>query len=115
MASYDVKTPSEPFNSGDESEDKKFDFGEGKRPALAGEEFPTEVEVSRGHLADSLEPHDSYEGKHRWDPTATWTQAEENAVVRKTDLYLLTWICIMFFGLQLGLFLEGVLDAETKD
>ena len=60
------------------------------------------VSTEQGRLIDSLEPHDSYEGKHRWDPTATWTPAEEAAVVRKTDFILLTWICVMFFGLQLG-------------
>ena len=58
--------------------------------------------VSNGQLADVLEPHESYEGKHRWDPAATWDPKEERALVRKTDLYLLTWICVMFFGLQLG-------------
>ena len=53
------------------------------------------VPVGQEHLANSLPPHESYEGVHRWDPGATWTAAEEAAVVRKTDLYLLSWICLM--------------------
>lgn len=57
--------------------------------------------VGREALADAIPPHDSYEGKHRFDPGATWTEAEERKVIRKTDLYLLTWLCVMFFGLQL--------------
>lgn len=57
--------------------------------------------VGRDHLYDALPPHESYEGIHRYDPTATWTAKEEAAVVRKTDMYLLSWICLMFFGLQL--------------
>ena len=42
-----------------------------------------------------------YECRHRFDPSATWTPEEEARVVRKTDLRLLTWLCLMFFGLQL--------------
>ena len=51
--------------------------------------------VGRDHLYDSTPPHVSYEGFHRYDPSAKWTLEEENAVVRKTDLHLLTWICLM--------------------
>ena len=54
-----------------------------------------EVPVGRENLSEALPPHESYEGRHRWDPSATWTQQEERHVVRKTDLYLLSWICIM--------------------
>lgn len=61
----------------------------------------SEDHVGRNVLADVIPPHDSYEGRHRFDPTATWTPAEERRVLRKTDLYLLTWLCFMFFGLQL--------------
>lgn len=51
--------------------------------------------VGQEQLADTLPPHESYEGVHRWDPSATWTAKEEAAVVRKTDLYLLSWVCLM--------------------
>ncbi|POS74900.1 major facilitator superfamily transporter [Diaporthe helianthi] len=57
--------------------------------------------VGRDALADVTPPHDSYEGKHRFDPTAKWTDVEERHVVRKTDMYLLSVLCVMFFGLQL--------------
>ncbi|KAI6781201.1 uncharacterized protein J7T54_002557 [Emericellopsis cladophorae] len=59
------------------------------------------IEVGRENIHNVVEPHDSYEGKHRFDPELTWTPGEERAVVRKTDLCLLTWLCVMFFGLQL--------------
>ncbi|CAD6441390.1 0507edf3-df38-4c38-8c09-2cc7e636c6ff [Sclerotinia trifoliorum] len=68
--------------------------------------------VGRENLADALPPHESYEGSHRYDPAATWTEAEERRVVRKTDLYLLLWICVMFFGLQLD---RGNLSNATAD
>jgi hypothetical protein len=51
--------------------------------------------VSQEQLSRVIEPHDTYEGKHRWDPEAEWTPAEEAAVVRKTDFLLLSWISLM--------------------
>lgn len=51
--------------------------------------------VGRENLSDALPPHESYEGRHRYDPAATWTQKEERRVVWKTDIYLLSWICLM--------------------
>ena len=59
------------------------------------------VPVGRENISDSLRPHEDYEGSPRWDPSATWTEAEERRVVLKTDMYLLSWLCVMFFGLQL--------------
>lgn len=61
----------------------------------------TEPLVGREHLSGALPPTESYEGRHRWDPLATWSEAEERRLVRKTDFHLLTWLCVMFFGLQL--------------
>lgn len=53
------------------------------------------AKVGRQNLADAVPPHEGYEGAHRWDPTATWTPEEEKRVVRKTDLYLMSWLCLM--------------------
>jgi len=55
----------------------------------------TTAPVGRENLSDIIPPHDSYEGSHRFDPGATWTEQEERRVVRKTDLYLLSWLCVM--------------------
>ena len=30
-------------------------------------------------------PIDTYEGRHRWDPTADWTEKEEKQIVRKVQ------------------------------
>ncbi|PYI00476.1 MFS general substrate transporter [Aspergillus sclerotiicarbonarius CBS 121057] len=59
------------------------------------------IEVGQENLAGVTPPHESFEGYHRFDPTATWTPKEERKLVFKTDLMLLSWICFMFFGLQL--------------
>jgi hypothetical protein len=53
------------------------------------------VEVGRENIHATVPPHESYEGRHRFDPTASWSIAEERKVVRKTDLMLLTWLCVM--------------------
>ena len=66
------------------------------------------TKVGRQELAEITPPHETYEGKHRFDPQATWTDAEERRVVRKVDFYLLTWLCLMMFGLQLECGLGGV-------
>jgi len=57
--------------------------------------------IGQEHLAGVVPPHESYEGHHRFDPTASWTPEEERRVVWKTDLMLMSWLCLMFFGLQL--------------
>jgi hypothetical protein len=36
-----------------------------------------------GGLASSYEPIEKYEGRHRYDPTAQWTEAEEKKLVRR--------------------------------
>lgn len=91
------------------------------KPALyptSAEEHPAlkpTVEVGRDHI--DLRPHESYEGAHRWDPLAEWTAEEEAKVVRKADFYLLSWLCLMFFGLQLdrGNISNALTDNMLKD
>lgn len=70
------------------------------------------VVVGRENLSSAIPPDDTYEGKHRWDPEATWTPEEEKRVVRKTDMLLLSWLCVMFFGLQLD---RGNLSNANAD
>lgn len=40
-------------------------------------------------------PIDSYEGRHRWDPTFEWDPKDEKKVVRKIDLKICSWVCLM--------------------
>jgi hypothetical protein len=53
------------------------------------------VEIGRENIYHAIKPHESYEGGHRFDPYASWSAAEERRVVRKTDLRLLVWLCVM--------------------
>ena len=68
--------------------------------------------VGRQELANIVHPHASYEGHHRFDPQASWTVEEERRVVWKTDLRLLTWLCLMMFGLQESVFFCSALRTE---
>lgn len=60
-----------------------------------GNSLKAPTRVGREELADIVRPHESYEGLHRFDPVASWTIEEERKVVRKTDLRLLSWLCLM--------------------
>lgn len=46
-------------------------------------------------------PPDSYESKHRFDPDARWTDAEEAAIIRKCDWRVCLFVCVCFSALQL--------------
>ena len=36
-------------------------------------------------------PIDTYEGRHRYDPKATWSKEEESALIRRLDLRVCAW------------------------
>ncbi|KAL9101469.1 MAG: hypothetical protein Q9163_003264 [Psora crenata] len=46
-------------------------------------------------------PIERYEGRHRYDPKATWTDAEERALIKRLDVRVCAYCCLMFFALQL--------------
>ncbi|PMD16721.1 phthalate transporter [Hyaloscypha hepaticicola] len=51
--------------------------------------------------AQFYKPIEKYEGAHRFDPNATWTPAEEKALVRTLDWRICLPACTFFFALQL--------------
>ncbi|MCJ1230111.1 hypothetical protein MMC12_006782 [Toensbergia leucococca] len=52
-------------------------------------------------LQEFYVPIASYEGRHRYDPTAQWTEKEERSLIRRLDYKICSWVCFMFFALQL--------------
>ncbi|RDI89187.1 Methylthioribulose-1-phosphate dehydratase [Venturia inaequalis] len=68
-------------------------------------------------LETHYEPIDSYEGKHRYDPAFKWTENEEDKIVRKIDKRICSWVCLMFFALQLdrGNISQALSDNMLKD
>ncbi|KAF2016904.1 phthalate transporter [Aaosphaeria arxii CBS 175.79] len=57
--------------------------------------------AGKGLAEDHYRPIDSYEGIHRYDPKFDWEPEEERRVVRKIDYRICSWVCLMFFALQL--------------
>lgn len=62
--------------------------------------------------AKYFQPHEKYENRHRFDPSARWTYREEQSIVRKIDWRITVWACIAFFGLDLG---RGNLSQANTD
>ena len=89
-----------------EEEDAKY--------SLRAEHVPKGNETS---LESYYAPIDSYEGRHRYDPKATWSKAEEAALIRKLDVRVCAWCCLMFFALQLdrGNINQALSDNMLKD
>ncbi|PYI06852.1 MFS general substrate transporter [Aspergillus sclerotiicarbonarius CBS 121057] len=52
-------------------------------------------------LVEEYKPRPDWEGIHRFDPAARWTWAEEKKIVRKLDIRIIVWACIMITSLEL--------------
>ncbi|GKU05782.1 phthalate transporter [Fusarium langsethiae] len=52
-------------------------------------------------VATEYQPASNWENIHRFDPLARWTWRKEDNVVRKIDIRILIWTCVMFFGLEI--------------
>ncbi|KIX07141.1 uncharacterized protein Z518_05118 [Rhinocladiella mackenziei CBS 650.93] len=67
--------------------------------------------------AELYKPVEGFEGTHRFDIHATWTQAEEKILVRKLDWRIALPACIMFFALQLdrGNITQALSDDMLND
>ncbi|KZF23014.1 MFS general substrate transporter [Xylona heveae TC161] len=95
-------------------------LGKGEGNAQQVVDVPVTEDSTASHqevVYDVIPPHETYEGYHRFDPNAKWTEKEERRVVLKTDLLLLSWLCLMFFGLQLdrGNISNAVTDNLLND
>ncbi|KAH8168945.1 major facilitator superfamily protein [Sarocladium implicatum] len=52
-------------------------------------------------VAPEYQPPSNWENIHRFNPLARWTWREEDKVVRKMDIRIFLWTCVMFFGLEI--------------
>lgn len=109
----DEEIPTLPASPGEQSDSASTKSSLRKR----GTRIETTAPVGRDNLSATLPPDEAYEGRHRWDPELEWTAEEERAVVRKTDIWLMSWLCVMFFGLQLdrGNLSNALADNFLKD
>ncbi|KAI4217421.1 MAG: hypothetical protein LQ351_000016 [Letrouitia transgressa] len=72
---------------------------------------------SNAKAYDIYKPIEKYEGRHRFDLNATWSEDEEKKLVRRLDLRICLWACIMFFALQLdrGNIVQALSDNMLDD
>ena len=114
---HDIHIPAEPSHSSgpsrwlrklkgvDDSKEKAFAVdladSETSSQVLDEPDKADDAETSGDHLRRYYAPIDTYEGRHRYDPKARWTPAEEKRLVRRLDWRICSWCCLMFFALQL--------------
>ncbi|KAL8781839.1 MAG: hypothetical protein Q9213_005841 [Squamulea squamosa] len=68
---------------------------------IPGDKLDSDSKSDNASLDKYYVPIDSFEGRHRYDPKATWTLEEEKSLIRKLDLRVCAYCCFMFFALQI--------------
>ncbi|WBW71653.1 pantothenate transporter liz1 [Schizosaccharomyces osmophilus] len=74
----------------------------GPRTKIPDDAIATQYSVyDDPNVREAYYPIDTYENNHRFDPFFRWSWREEKRLVRKMDLFIMLWTCVMFFALEL--------------
>lgn len=83
------------------SDEKRF-WWQRTRGNYDGEAIATQVSVyDDPETAKHYQPRADWENLHRFDPLARWSWNEENKLIRKIDVRIMIFACIMFMALEL--------------
>ncbi|KAJ6139574.1 hypothetical protein N7471_006060 [Penicillium samsonianum] len=85
---------------GEPGEERRFWFQRGK--GYNPEAVATQPSVyDNPDTAKEYQPRADWENLHRFDPSARWTWSEEYKLIRKIDLRIMVFTCLMFMCLEL--------------